>query len=263
MAIYEVDGVHYDIETDDPEVAKVKIREHLGMPTESANPDINVAPQAASIAKNMLVTPTSGYPRAGAPGYTAGPVTQVVKGAGNMALGSVKDIGKLGSIVYNNVTPGVVGEMLGSPVKYGKELASAYIEGHPWAGQAMNMTPRQAVQGAGNFARNLGSGLVAGAVAPESLMALPYQAAAYEQEKIRQNPTAPEYATNPYAQMYRGEAPTQGAAGAMNRRNAIAGQQYGGVTPEEQSVLQQDALNRAIRLKAAQKVLAPVAPTGQ
>lgn len=108
--------------------------------------------------------------------------------------------------------------------------------------------------------RSLGSTMVQGAVAPESLFAAPYQMAGYEQEKIRANPTAPEYQTNPYAQAYRGEYATQGAAGAANRRNAIASQQYGGLTQEEQDILEQDRIAREIRRKAAERVLGPVAP---
>jgi hypothetical protein len=63
-------------------------------------------------------------------------------------------------------------------------------------------------------------------VAPESAFLMPYQMAAYEQEKIRANPNAPEYATNPYAQSYRSQDTatpiTQRQAGAMNARNAVA-----------------------------------------
>jgi hypothetical protein len=172
-----------------------------------------------------------------------------------MALGSAKDIGKMGSILYNNLTPGVVGEMLSSPIKYGKEAIGAYVEGHPWMNQAAQMTPKQAVQGVGGFAKNVATGLGAGLLGPESAFSAPYQMAAYEQEKIRQNPTAPEYATNPYAQQYRGEYATQGQAGAANRRQAIGNQQYGGLTEAEQRMLESDRLNMAIRLKAAKKVL--------
>jgi hypothetical protein len=86
-------------------------------------------------------------------------------------------------------------------------------------------------------------------------VAAPYLMTAEEQARIRANPTAPEYATNPYAQTVRGEYPTQAAAGAANRRMAIAGQQYGGVTPQEQMVLDQDRLTMMMRLKAAKKVL--------
>ena len=103
--------------------------------------------------------------------------------------------------------------------------------------------------------RNIGSSLGAMALAPENMFAAPYQMAAYEQEKIRANPNAPQYANNPYAQMTRGEAPTQGAAGRMNQREALNNQQYGGLTAEEQSKLESDRLNIAIRLKAAKKVL--------
>lgn len=100
-----------------------------------------------------------------------------------------------------------------------------------------------------------GAGQALNMATPALNFAMPYQAAAYEQEKIRQNPTAPEYANNPYAQQYRGEYATQGAAGAANRRQAIAGQQYGGLTEAEQRLLESDRLNMAIRLKAAKKVL--------
>ena len=97
--------------------------------------------------------------------------------------------------------------------------------------------------------------LAMGAVAPENLLTLPYAGAAYEQEKIRANPNAPEYKTTPYAQQYRGEFPTQGAAGAENRRNAIAGQQYGGLSAEDQARLEDDRMKRMIRYTAAKKAL--------
>jgi hypothetical protein len=243
MAIYEVDGVTYDIPTDDPEVAKQKIREHLGMAAPKAGsgeePEPNLAPQGLAAARGV-----------------AGPIAPVVAGATNMAVGSVKDIGKMGSILYNNLTPSIVGEFIGSPITKGKELVSAYVAGHPWMNQAMNVTPKQAVQAAGGLTKNIATGLGAGLLGPESAFSAPYQMAAYEQEKIRANPTAPEYATNPYAQMYRGEAKTQGSAGAVNTRNAVAGQQYGGVTPQEQNMLDQDRLNRMIREAAAKKALA-------
>ena len=67
--------------------------------------------------------------------------------------------------------------------------------------------------------RAVGTGL--NMATPAMTFAAPYQMAAHEQEKIRANPHAPEYANNPYAMMVRGEAPTQGAAGAANRRRAL------------------------------------------
>jgi len=117
------------------------------------------------------------------------------------------------------------------------------------------MTIGEGAAAAGSKLKGLGGRLVQGAIAPESSFLLPYQMAAYEQEKIRQNPNAPEYANNPYAQAYRGEYATQGAAAAANRRQAIAGQQYGGLTPAEQAILEKDRLNMLMRLKAAKKVL--------
>jgi len=112
-----------------------------------------------------------------------------------------------------------------------------------------------------NAGRSLGGALVQGAVAPESSFLLPYQMAAYEQEKIRQNPTAPQYKTNPYAQQFRGEAPTQAAAGAMNTRNALIGQQYGGLTPEEQAIMAQERQRQMKQAQARQVLKQP--PTSQ
>jgi hypothetical protein len=102
-------------------------------------------------------------------------------------------------------------------------------------------------------ARALGAGL--NMATPAMAFAAPYQMAAAEQERIRANPTAPEYATNPYAQMTRGEYATQAAAGAANQRNAVSNMPYGNVTPAEKQILDQDRINMAIRLRAAKKVL--------
>jgi hypothetical protein len=110
----------------------------------------------------------------------------------------------------------------------------------------------QAVRGA---AVGAPKALMMGAMAPENLLSMPYQMAAYEQEKIRANPNAPEYANNPYAMQQRGQAPTQGAAGAMNQRRAVAGQQYGGISAEDQARLEDDKMKRMIRYTALKKAL--------
>ena len=112
----------------------------------------------------------------------------------------------------------------------------------------------------------LGSSIAQGVMAPENLMTLPYHMAAYEQAKIRANPNAPEYASNPYAMTVRGEVPnqapstmvaresgpTQAAAGAINQRLALMGQKYGGVTPQEQQILQQDRQRQQAQMIAKQ-----------
>lgn len=105
------------------------------------------------------------------------------------------------------------------------------------------------------MARPYGAGPVLSSAVPAAAFSAPYAMAAYEQSKIRGNPNAPGLENNPYAQQYRGEYATQGAAGAANQRQAVAGQQYGGLSQQEQDMLQQDAIDRAIRLKAAKKVL--------
>jgi len=111
----------------------------------------------------------------------------------------------------------------------------------------------------GSGVRALG-GLAGGMLtAPENAITLPYQMAAYEQEKIRANPTAPEYQSNPYAMSYRGEYPTQRAAGAANQRAAVANQRYGGLSAQEQDILQKDRMAQEMRRRAAGRVL-PIAP---
>ena len=93
-------------------------------------------------------------------------------------------------------------------------------------------------------------------IAPAAMLGAPYAMAGMEAANIRANPNAPGYANVPYAQMYRGEAPTMGTAAAANRREAIRNQQYGGLSADEQQMLKADReLSYAIRLKAARKVL--------
>jgi len=114
----------------------------------------------------------------------------------------------------------------------------------------------------GRGALNAGKFLAAGAVAPENMFLAPYQMAAYEQEKIRANPTAPEYATNPYAMSYRSQGTanpiTQGQAGAQNQSNVVANMPYGNVTPQERAILDKDKADRLklkMQYQAAQRVL--------
>lgn len=110
-------------------------------------------------------------------------------------------------------------------------------------------------------ARALGAGLAQGAMAPENMFTLPYQMAAYEQAKIRQNPNAPGLEYNPYAQTVRGEASTQGRAGAANQMRTVANMPYGNVTPQERQMLEEDArMRNAVRKKAFEKVMGPVVP---
>lgn len=56
---------------------------------------------------------------------------------------------------------------------------------------------------------------------PATLFLLPYAMTAYEKEKIRENPNAPEYKDNPYAMVLRGEAKTEEEAANINRRKAL------------------------------------------
>jgi hypothetical protein len=146
-----------------------------------------------------------------------------------------------------SVAKSAIGSMLpGSTATIGSDLASL----------------GRGAMSVGRGALNAGKFLAAGAVAPENIMLAPYQMAAYEQEKIRANPNAPEYATNPYAMSYRSQGTanpiTQGQAGAQNQRNVVANMPYGNVTPQEQAILDKDKADRLklkMQYQAAQRVL--------
>jgi hypothetical protein len=200
-------------------------------------------PQLSDVAINQAGV-AAARPVAGAVAAQAGDAYKLAKIAGQTTL--------------NNV-----GEFLQTPLKSAKDLASAYIAGSPIVGKVLDM-PFKSMPGAA--LRGIGTAVAA----PESAFVMPYQMAAYEQEKIRANPTAPQYKNTPYAQAYRGEYKTQGAAAAANRRNAISNAPSGyQPTPEEaQNIMQsgdqklmniyggQDRLTQLIRMKAAKKVLA-------
>ena len=184
-------------------------------------------------------------------------MTQAGAAAARPAAGVIAsqagDAAKLARIA-GQVTPAIAGEFLSTPITSAKNLTSAYLAGHPMAGQAMN-TPLKAMPGA--LMRGIGSAVAA----PESAFLMPYNMAAYEQEKIRANPNAPGLQYNPYAQTVRGEAATQGRAGAANQMRTVANQPYGNVTAQERAILDEDRrMKDAIRKKAFEKVMGPVAP---
>ena len=170
-----------------------------------------------------------------------------IKPAMNIATSQVGDLAKLGQIA-GKVTPSIMGEFLSTPIQSARDLTGAYLAGHP-AAKAVGNMPFNQMPGA------VMRGIGAAALGPESAFTMPYTMAAYEQEKIRANPNAPEYANNPYAMQQRGQAATQGAAGAMNQRRAVTGQQYGGISAEDQARLEDDKMKRMIRYAALKKAL--------
>jgi len=176
-----------------------------------------------------------------------------VRPVGSMAAAQAGDAAKMARIA-GQVTPNIVGQFLSTPITSAKDLTAAYLAGHPMAGKILD-TPLKAMPGA------LMRGLGTAAVAPESSFLMPYNMAAYEQEKIRANPTASQYANNPYAQVVRGEAATQGQAGAANQMRAVANMPYGNVSAQERAILDEDRMmKQAIRKRAFEKVMGPVVP---
>ena len=199
----------------------------------SANPTANLAPQAVTVGKEMA--PAAGNLLKQGAQYVANKplATTAVDIAGLLSHG----------LPY------------GSLLDQAKNVLSGT---GPTVGEALTSAKNMVTGGSGSLAQGAkaaGGAIARGLVAPESAFAAPYQMAAYEQEKIRANPNAPEYANNPYAMQQRGQAATQGAAGAMNQRQAVAGQQYGGISAEDQARLEDDQAKRMIRYAALKKAL--------
>jgi len=177
--------------------------------------------------------------------------------AARPALGVVAtqadDAYKLAKIA-GQVTPRIAGQFMSTPIQSAKDLASAYVAGHPMAGRALDV-PLKAVPGMA------ARGLASAVAAPESAFLMPYNMAAYEQAKIRANPNAPGLEFNPYAQTVRGQAATQGQAGAANQMRTVANMPYGNVNPQERAILDEDRRMREnIRKKAYDRVMGPVVP---
>lgn len=191
-----------------------------------------------------------------------GPIrpTAVNPTVGNAVLQEAVDLTKMAG----QITPAGIRSFTESPSKI-LQIPGAFIERY-LGSQNMNKSAGDVIKGAGQTLmnpqtyKNLAGKVGMAAMAPENILTAPYAMAGYEQEKIRANPTAPEYEYTPYAQQVRGQFATQGAAGAANRRQALAGQQYGGLTQEQQAMLDQDKIDQAIRRKAASRVLGPIAP---
>lgn len=212
----------------------------------------------------------------------AGPAARSLPAVGSAAMIPVRGVQDVANIA-RNVSGVPFGTIYEEMIKHPLRTTKAWAQGHPTLGPVMqaggealtdlkNQSLRSAAgQVPGQISRGMGAlGRAAlGAVtAPESIMALPYTATAYQMEKIRENPAA--YPTVPYAQVVRGEQPTIGAAGRANRQQAIYNTPSGYVpsATEAENILAsgdermmriyggRDALTEMIRRKAAEKVFA-------
>jgi len=151
--------------------------------------------------------------------------------------------------VATKVNPAGLQEIARNPL----QTAKAFVNNLP----LMNAV-RNPVATAGAVARGVGGVLTD----PLNIVTLPYNMAAYEQAKIRENPTAPGLENRPYAQAYRGEYPTQGAAAAANRRNAITNAPTGYVpSPDEAKNLLDSGDQRMIAMYGGQQKLQGIAAT--
>jgi hypothetical protein len=235
--IYEVNGQRVEFEKE-PTAADIdEAARSLGSTPQPQTGMPNMAPQAASAAKQLgaMAPEAMNVAKQGVQALGNMPIQQAVRGA--------VDVGSMmaGHPPYATMFKAATDTASGTPVK---EVI----------GNTVNAV-RQGAGALGGAAKGLGGALLRGAMAPESAFLMPYQMAAYEQEKIRANPNAPGLENNPYAQVQRGEFATQKQAGAANQRMAVANQRYGGLTPQEQAILEKDRLNMQMRVQAAKRVL--------
>ena len=213
--------------------------------SDTPEPSVNAVPQMASMAARV-----------------AAPVLESAKDTATAAYGIGKKVVGYPINVAKNAaawTPRSILEVASHPAI----AAQQYLENHPLmkSNASLASVGKDALGYAKNIGGRIGAGLVQGALAPESAVMMPYQMAAYEQEKIRANPTAPGLEFNPYAQTVRGEAATQGRAGAANQMRTVANQPYGKVNAQERAMLDEDRRRREmIRQRAYERVMGPVAP---
>jgi len=202
-----------------------------------ATADISVVPQAVSVGARLT-----------------GPGSDIAKTAynvGKSVVGYPIDVAKNAAAW----TPRSILEVVSHP----QIAAQQYLENHPL--MKSNASLASVSKDALGYAKNIGGRVLTGIAAPESAVMMPYQMAAYEQEKIRSNPNAPGLEFNPYAQVVRGEAATQGRAGAANQMRTVANQPYGNVNAQERAILDEDRRRREmIRQRAYERVMGPVAP---
>jgi len=234
--IYEINGQKIEFEKEPTSADIDEAARSLGTnPEPQATP--NLAPQAAGVARQLgaIAPEAMNVARQGVQAVANMPYQQAVRGAVDVASMMA------GHPPYASMFKAATDTATGTPIK-----------------EVIGNTVNAVRQGAGMLgagARGLGSALLTGAMAPESVLMMPYQMAAYEQDKIRQNPNAPGLEYNPYAQVQRGEYATQGQAGAANTRNAIRNMPYGNVTPQERALLDKERLNMQMRVQAAKRVL--------
>ena len=280
MPHYDYQGKVYEIETDDPDQARAKIQAYLNAQPSEGTPEQRLADTAtdqfATGVAQELITPDMASKAIGS----------AAKGVGTVAslpIRAAKDVTNVARNMFN-----VTGSGLQQMVEHPYLTAKAYAAGSPTLGpiynagaklanQSINSVINQGIDYAKalpgyakalpgkipSMAGTVGRGVAAGVLAPENVMLAPYTMAGYEMEKIRQNPTSPEYATNPYAQTVRGEYATQGQAGAANRRNAQLNQPTPApLTPQEATNLLQSGDQRTIDIYGGAAALQQIA-TGQ
>jgi len=170
------------------------------------------------------------------------------------ALGAMPLDEKLYSELANRLNPGELNQ-LGKMVEQmgGKAALEAFelparLASDPAAVQAYNAIRSQAAAAPGIASRVAGP-LLRGAAkvaGPVGLGMDIYEAGKFAQE----------------SQLGPRLAQGQGRMAQQAFRNIAANQQYGGLTPEQQQMLEQDRIDQAIRRKAASRVLGPIAPSG-
>lgn len=239
-----------------------------------ANPDVVNEPKELSDKElvDSLPAPSTVVPEIGRGAETAA----ILAGGGADLAGKAIDVAKYavpGYYGYKAVAPvaqalaqRVSGAAVPSVSPSGVQMTGVGSPGNPIGGAAV---PEGAAASEGMAARGA---QVAGRAAapgvgsmalPLAAFSAPYLMAAQEQAKIRQNPNAPGLENNPYAMVQRGEAATQGQAGAMNARKAVANMPTGYTpTPQEAQNILASGDERMINLYGGRLRLQGLASPG-
>jgi hypothetical protein len=169
------------------------------------------------------------------------------------ALGSITDINpQMLSSLTDKLKPADISKLSELVSSSGGKAAltnfqlPAYLANDAEAVAAFNALKQQAQSAPSMFSRVAGP-LVRGAAkiaGPVGLGMNIYDASQYAQE----SELGPRLAQG------------QGRMAQQAFRNMAANQQYGGLTPEQQQILEQDKIDQAIRRKAAERVLGPMVP---
>lgn len=259
--IVEVDDSFASMTAEQQEATVNEIAQQLGIKGgEQAKPSLSdrlqpAVEKAASVAEPAVQATQQALENPAVQNYLAtSAVAPLVGGVapGGMQTGLLQDLARrYGGVAGEALKSGTLNNvLLNNLMKSQGVIPTAAQFTKALLGPLGEVTAPQLAKGA--------AGMVArGLTAPENLMLAPYQMAAAEAAKIRQNPRAPGLENQPYAQSLRGEYATQGQAGQANIRKGIINRPITGVNEQERAMLEEDRqrqMRNMVQMEAARRI---------